>query len=71
MEVASKLDLTLRQAEEQGGWAAYAVYTLGMPDTGSELLDGAIGRLYEANEEVHRLANKLALRYDLDLFGGS
>jgi hypothetical protein len=70
-EVAYKINAALRRAEEVGGWADYAVYVLGMADTGSEELDEALERLYEANESVHRIANKLALRYDLDLFGGT
>lgn len=70
MEVASKIDATLRSAEEQGSWAQYAVYILGMPDSGDDDLDEAISRLYIANEDVHRIANKLALRYELEFFGG-
>lgn len=69
-EVASKLDATLRKAEEEGGWANYAVYCMGSCDSGSDDLNAAIAELYETNEKVHRIANQLALRYDVDFFEG-
>lgn len=69
-EAASKLDAVLRKAEEEGGWANYAVYCMGSCDSGSGDLDHAIAQLYEANETVHRIANQLALRYDVDFFEG-
>lgn len=70
MELASKVDAALRAAEEQGGWANYAVYCLGQADTGDDQLDEYIAALYEANEAVHRRANQLALHYDVDFFEG-
>lgn len=70
MSAADLVDRTLRAAEEQGSWAAYAVYVLGEASSGNEELDSAIAALYSANETVHRIANKLALRYDLEFFEG-
>jgi hypothetical protein len=55
----------LAKAEYEGGWAEYAVYCGGDPKSGFEELDSAVAALYAANEEVHRIANKLALRYDV------
>lgn len=68
--LAHKLNATLREAEQQGGWSSYAVWCLGEADSGDRELDIAITELYTANENVHRLANKLALRYNLDMFNG-
>lgn len=70
MDQASKLDALFRDAEGHGTWADYAVYTLGDVDSGDEDLDNAISELYIANEAVHRIANKLALRYDVPFFEG-
>ena len=70
MSVLDHLDNVLRAAEEQGSWAEYAVYTLGEVHSGDEELDAAIAELYRANEAVHRIANKLSLRYELDFFEG-
>lgn len=64
------INRTLREAELQGSWSAYAVFCLGEANTGDADLDEAIRCLYEANESVHRIANKLALRYELEFFGG-
>lgn len=69
-EVASKLNRALRDAEAEGSWAEYTVMMLGECDTGDEDLDNALAALYTCNETVHRLANKLALRYDLEMFEG-
>ena len=66
-----KLDTVLRDAESNGGWAMYAVHVLGDADSGDDELDKAIASLYHANEDVHKRANKLALRYNLDLFAGA
>jgi hypothetical protein len=70
MDQVSKVNDTIRAAEKQGSWADYAVYMLGDADTGDEELNVAISDLYRANETVHRIANKLALRYDLEMFEG-
>lgn len=69
--VQSVLNSAFRQAEELGGWADYAVYCLGDSITGIEEFDNAVAELYQANENMHRVANKLALRYDVDLFQGA
>jgi hypothetical protein len=69
-EAASKINTALREAEKQGGWPEYAVYMLGTTDTGDDVLDGLLAQLYDANESVHRRANQLALRYDLDFYEG-
>lgn len=63
-----KLNQSLRDAEACGTLAEFAVFVLGDSDTGSEELDEALTALYAANEAAHRVANKLALRYDLELF---
>lgn len=67
---SEQINRTLRDAEQQGGWADYAVYVLGDTDTGDEELNKAITELYVANEAVHRIANKLALHYELEFFEG-
>jgi hypothetical protein len=64
--VRESLNKTFREAEQVGTWADYAVHTMGDVKSGDDELDLAINRLYTANEDVHRLANKLALRYDVD-----
>lgn len=69
-EVASKLDKTFREAEEHGTWAAYAVWCLGDADTGDDALDQYLTDLYRANEQVHKRANQLALRYEIEFFNG-
>lgn len=68
--MAHRFERTLKEAEEQGSWAAYAVYTMGAADTGDEELDYLLADLYATNESVHRKANQLSLRYDLPLFNG-
>lgn len=60
-----EIDDALRLAEKLGGWSAYAVHHIGVPDTGDRELDRCLVELYLANEAVHRRANQLALRYDL------
>lgn len=68
MEV--KYDRFLRQAEAIGSWADFAVHCMGECDSGEPTLDEAIRNLYEANEAVHRISNKLALRHDVEFFEG-
>lgn len=68
MTEAESVDKVLRDAEKTGSWAEYAVYMLGDCGSGEDELDNAVANLYEANEAMHRVANKLALRYDLDFF---
>jgi methyl-accepting chemotaxis protein len=68
--IADALNKLLRDAENIGSWAEYAVHVLGDSSSGIEELDTAIAQLYSANENVHRIANKLALRYDVDFFEG-
>ena len=70
MTVQQSLDKMYRDAEQIGSWADYAVYMMGDVDSGDENLDAAISELYEANERVHRLANQLALRYEVDFMEG-
>ncbi len=65
-----RLDAFLREAEQQGTWADFAVWCMGVADSGESELDDAIAELYYANEVVHRVANKLALRYEVDFFEG-
>lgn len=64
-----KFEQTIKEAEALGGWVDYAVHYLGICDTGDEELDQLLEDLYVANESVHRVANKLSLRYDVGLFG--
>jgi len=71
MTVAESVNKTLREAEKAGTWADYAVETMGEIKSGDEELDQALYRLYTANEDVHRIANKLALRYELDFMESS
>lgn len=66
MTAAELLQRTFKEAEAQGTWADYAVYTMGETNSGDEELDNAIAFLYSANENVHRIANKLALRHEID-----
>jgi hypothetical protein len=68
MDQVSKVDAALRAAEKAGTWAEYAVEVMGEPDTGDPEFDDAVMGLYIANEEMHRTANKLALRYELELY---
>ncbi len=68
--MAAKFNTFLRKAESIGSWADYAVYCMGECDSTDPALDFAIRELYEANETVHRLANQLALRHDVDFFEG-
>ena len=63
-----QLQDTLEKASYEGGWADFATYCGGEWDSGDEELDKAIQELYNANEKVHLIANKLALRYDLEYF---
>lgn len=65
---AQSINRVLREAEQQGGWADYAVYVMGDAECENEELNDAIENLYRANEHMHRVANKLALHYDLDFF---
>lgn len=65
-----ELNALLREAEEQGSLAGYAVFVLGEANSSDEQFNEAIRCLYEANETVHRVANQLALRYDVEFFGG-
>jgi len=51
------------KVEWEGGWAEYAVYCGGEPDTGFPELDQAIAKLYEVNEDLHFTANALFTRY--------
>jgi len=67
LSIKEKLEQTFIRAAWEGGWAEYAVWCGGDGDTGDEDLDEALLALYAANEKVHYLANKLALRYDLDV----
>ena len=67
LSIKEKLEETFSKADYEGGWAEYAVWCGGEADTGDEDLDKSIAALYDANERVHYLANKLALRYDLDV----
>lgn len=66
--MAEQLNTFMRNAETVGSLAEMAVFCLGDADTGDEELDKAIESLYRANEHAHRLVNKLALRYDLQMF---
>lgn len=66
MTIAESLNKTFREAEQVGTWADFAVQVMGEANTGDDELDHAIYGLYTANEEVHRLANKLALRHEVD-----
>lgn len=68
MTEAESIDKVLREAEKQGSWAEYAVYMLGDCGSGVRELDNAVEELYIANETMHRVANKLALKHDLDFF---
>lgn len=68
---AHAFDTFLREAEKQGSWAEYAVFCLGQADSPESDLNDAIAELYAANENVHRLANKYALRYEVDFFEGT
>lgn len=70
MELKWAIDAVLREAEQQGSWAEFAVWCMGESYSGDKDLDKAIEELYAANERVHYIANKLALRYDLEAFGG-
>lgn len=63
-------DDVLREAESWGSWAEYAVWHLGEVNTGEPEFDKLIADLYTINENVHKMANQLALRYDLELFEG-
>lgn len=65
------IDTVFRDAEDQGSWSAYAIFCMGEVNSGDKELDKAIEMLYNANEEVYRLANKLALRHNLDPFNGN
>lgn len=66
MTAAESLNKVFREAEQVGTWADYAVHTMGEVNSGDDELDQAIYRLYTANEDVHRIANKLALRHEID-----
>lgn len=68
MDQVLKVDAAIRRAEQLGTWAEYAVEVMGEPETGDQEFDDAVKGLYIANEEMHRTANKLALRYDLELY---
>lgn len=63
--IREKLSALLAKAEYEGGWSAYAIYCGGNADSDFEELNEAVERLYRVNEEVHRIANKLALRYEV------
>ncbi len=67
MGLVSKLNQTIRDAEKAGGWASYAVLTMGEIDSGDDALDESIATLYRAMEDTHYLANKLAIRYGIGL----
>ncbi|UFK09625.1 hypothetical protein [Xanthomonas phage DES1] len=66
LAIKERLEEAINKSQYEGGWAEYAVYCGGEADTGVAELDEAIEALYDANERVHYLANKLALRYDLE-----
>lgn len=66
LQVKDRLADAMAKASHEGGWSEYATYCGGEADTGDAELDKAIEELYDANERVHYLANKLALRYDLE-----
>jgi hypothetical protein len=63
--IRERLAELLAKAEYEGGWAMYAIYCGGFAGSDFDELNIAVERLYRANEEVHRIANKLALRYDV------
>lgn len=65
-----KLEDTFNLARSLGGWPQYAVHCMGDADTGDDDLDFALAELYSANENLHRVANKLALRHGLDMVDG-
>lgn len=67
---SAELNAILREAETQQSWAEYAVFVRGEANSSDEQFNEAIRCLYEANETVHRVANQLAIRYDVEFFGG-
>lgn len=62
-EIRELLYSLLGRVEWEGGWAEYATYCGGEPDTGFPELDSLIAQLYSLNEQLHYTANTLFTRY--------
>lgn len=65
-EIIAILSDLFDKVEWEGGWADYAVYCGGDAGTGIEKLDRAVEDLYRAGETMHRIANELRTKYNLE-----